>query len=133
LEAALKAHKGRPVILHFWATFCPSCLIELPLLAELAGDAKRKGVAFLAVSLDEADRKGAERVGALLCDRVGEADWSTILKSRDNSRFLKKIVPAWQGDLPLLVAYDRELRIHRVHVGGIGRKELEDLIADLQR
>ena len=43
----------RPVLLHFWATWCAPCRTELPTLLELARE-KDTDVVFLLVSVDEA-------------------------------------------------------------------------------
>lgn len=45
-------HRGRPVLLHFWATWCPPCVDELPGLLDAAGEHEGELV-LLAVSLDE--------------------------------------------------------------------------------
>ncbi len=45
----LAAHRGKPLLLHFWATWCPPCRRELPSLVELA---ESGSVAVLMVSLD---------------------------------------------------------------------------------
>jgi thiol-disulfide isomerase/thioredoxin len=42
--------RGRPLVIHFWATWCPPCREELPALLEAAA---RSGVELLAVSVDD--------------------------------------------------------------------------------
>lgn len=45
--------KGYPIILHFWATWCGPCLIELPELIALAKKKKLEGFVFITVAVDE--------------------------------------------------------------------------------
>jgi thiol-disulfide isomerase/thioredoxin len=46
----LSSFKGKPVVLDFWATWCPPCRRELPLLNEL--QTQFKGLTVIAVSTD---------------------------------------------------------------------------------
>lgn len=52
-EVSLSGYEGRPVILHFWASWCPPCLEEFPSLVELERDFRDRGLVVLAVSQDE--------------------------------------------------------------------------------
>ncbi|HKJ84004.1 MAG TPA: TlpA disulfide reductase family protein [Mariprofundaceae bacterium] len=54
---SLEESRGKPRILHFWASWCPPCRAELPELA--AWEKKHPDITFIAVSLDD-DIKDAE-------------------------------------------------------------------------
>lgn len=51
---ALSDKRGRFVLVHFWATWCPPCRKELPALLEVAAQLERaSGFELLAVSVDD--------------------------------------------------------------------------------
>lgn len=52
-EVALSSLRGRVVVMNFWATWCPPCLLELPSLDRLHRALGREGLVVLAVSVDE--------------------------------------------------------------------------------
>lgn len=47
----LRDHDGRKTVIHFWATWCPPCITELPELIDKA--ATRPDVDFLLISVDK--------------------------------------------------------------------------------
>lgn len=49
---ALSSSKGKVVLLNFWATWCPSCVSEMPSLNKLYGEMKSRGLEIIAVSTD---------------------------------------------------------------------------------
>lgn len=55
----LSAFAGKPVVLHFWASWCAPCRTEFPLLQQAARDMPE--VIFLAISSDS-DRAKAEQM-----------------------------------------------------------------------
>ena len=47
----LSDYRGKIILLNFWATWCPPCVIEFPQMLELT--ATNKDIIFIAVSVDE--------------------------------------------------------------------------------
>ena len=62
-QVSLAELRGKVVMVHFWATWCPPCVEELPTLAKLQQDLTGADFAMLAVSVDEG---GGEAVTAFL-------------------------------------------------------------------
>lgn len=57
---------GRLLVLNFWATWCPPCIQEMPLLDQFQKKLKDSGVVVLGVSVDEdeaAYRRFLDRAG----------------------------------------------------------------------
>lgn len=50
---SLSQQKGHPVLLNFWATWCPPCVDEVPSLEDLARRLKGTDMRMLAVSVDD--------------------------------------------------------------------------------
>lgn len=49
---ALKDYAGKPIIVNFWATWCPPCLQEMPWFEELTKEYAESGLTILGLSLD---------------------------------------------------------------------------------
>ena len=52
-ELALADWKGRPLLINFWATWCPPCVEELPMLDRFAAEQGGRGVQVLGLAIDQ--------------------------------------------------------------------------------
>ena len=52
----LSNYKGKPVMLIFWATWCPPCRMEIPGLIELRKQVPQDKLAMVAISYEQGDR-----------------------------------------------------------------------------
>ena len=51
---ALSVFKGHPLVLNFWATWCPPCVAELPLLSAFFDENKNKSWQVVGLAVDQA-------------------------------------------------------------------------------
>ncbi len=92
----VKAHAGRPLIVHFWSVTCPPCIVELPQWAKMLDERKDVDIVFVNTD-DEEDRARAEaraeKVGLGKATHYGFAD-----------DFVEKLYfeadKGWRGELP---------------------------------
>lgn len=53
IEVNLADLKGKPLLINFWATWCPPCLEEIPHLVQLSEQYKKDGLVILGISTDD--------------------------------------------------------------------------------
>jgi len=49
---SLREHRGRIVVIDFWATWCPPCLTSIPEIVEVQEKYRDRGVTILGISVD---------------------------------------------------------------------------------
>lgn len=102
----LQAHRGKVVVLNFWATWCEPCRAEMPSLNKLRHSFDGKPVVVLGVNVGE----GEGRIKAFL-DKV-PVEFPVLL---DRDAAASK---AWKVRmLPATFILDREGRIRYSHAG----------------
>ena len=119
---ALSDTRGTPVLLNLWATWCAPCVVEMPLLDELAGEF---GDELQVITVSE-DLDGGEKVRAFFEEKQFENLPQWIDPNND-------LAVAFGGGavLPLTVLYDAEgVEIWRV-IGAYDWAS-EDAIAGLR-
>lgn len=52
---ALRSLRGRPLVVNFWATWCPPCVKEMPELDRFAKEFAGRGWQVLGIAIDQAD------------------------------------------------------------------------------
>src|SRR5262245_62950967 len=72
-QEMLRAHAGRPTLVHFWGVTCGPCKVELPLLGQFMKDHSEVDVVMISAdlvpNLDGATRARMQKVGVASEDR----------------------------------------------------------------
>ena len=125
----IAAHKGRVVLVNFWATWCKPCRAEMPDLVKLADKLRGKGLDMVSISTDEADREEEARK-FLAATKVSGPLY--IRKAADDDKFNAFIDAKWpDGVLPALFLYDRNGKKVETFLGEKPVPVLEAAIARL--
>ena len=113
---------GRPRIINFWATWCPPCRREIPLLITLqAGHSASFQVIGIAVDDMAAVQAYAADTGFNYPILVGQQD-AVDLGNR--------VLPDWIG-LPFTAFVDASGQVTRVHMGELHAKEATEYIREI--
>jgi thiol-disulfide isomerase/thioredoxin len=122
------AHKGRVVLVDFWATWCKPCRAEMPELVKLEQKLRDKGFDFVTVSADEAD---AQPGAVKLLQENHVAGTTYVKKTADDDKFNDAIDPKWGGALPAVFLYDKTGKKVKSFIGETPVKDLEAAISKL--
>jgi len=105
----LAEHRGKVVILSFWATWCGPCKEEMPHLQAMYNDLREQGLVVLSISSDDA--RTMSRVKPYIRSK---GFTFPVLLDRDSS-VTGIYNPA--KTLPWTVVIDREFQVAQVHSG----------------
>lgn len=117
----LSDYRGQVLVVNFWATWCPPCIEEIPMLIEVQQARRDQGLRMLGPALDDAEpvRRFAEEYGMNYPVFADPNQIGPALSTLGDT----------QGALPYTVIIDRQGRIVESHHGKLNRPELESLIA----
>ena len=122
------SHKGKVVLVNFWATWCKPCRAEMPQLSKLAQSLKARGFDLVTISNDEPDQ---EATAAKVLKDEGFSLPAYIKKVQDDDQFTNSVHLGWFGTLPSLFLYDRNGKEAKVFVGETPMKDIEAAIQKL--
>ncbi len=77
-EKSFEEFRGKPILLHFWATWCPPCREEMPIFQKLYRELSPSGLVILGINVGDSPRavkEFVEEVGVtfpILLDAKGE-------------------------------------------------------------
>jgi thiol-disulfide isomerase/thioredoxin len=124
----IAAHKGKIVLVDFWATWCVPCRAEMPQLVKLSERLQAKGLDFVTVSADE-PAKEMDAYKVLMQNAVAAPVY--LKKAADDDKFYAIVDPKWSGEMPAIFIYDRTGRRVRSFLGETPVKDIEAAIQKL--
>jgi len=122
------AHKGKVVLVDFWATWCVPCRAEMPQLVKLSEKLKARGLDVVTVSADDPDK---ELAAFQVLQQNAVAAPFYIKKAADDDKFYNLVDPKWSGEMPAMFIYDRSGKHVRSFLGETPVKDIEAVIQKL--
>jgi thiol-disulfide isomerase/thioredoxin len=104
IRKLVSEHKGKVLVVNFWATWCSPCRAEMPALLSFAKKHQPKRVELVLVSADEPEDEAKARQ---FLQSVGATGRQYLKKAADDEKFINGIDPKWSGALPATFVYDR--------------------------
>ncbi|AHF02610.1 alkyl hydroperoxide reductase [Marichromatium purpuratum 984] len=122
-EHTSNAWAGRPLVLNFWAVWCPDCAEELPRLERFASAHATTGLAVVAIAVDR-----PETTRAFLAEHP--LDLTVLLADLEAIDLARRLGNRVEG-LPFTVAFDARGRRIFSHTGVLDQAQFEQLAARL--
>lgn len=114
---------GQVLVLNFWATWCPPCVREVPMLIELQQELGPRGLQIVGIAVDkrEVAQNFSKQVGVNYPILYGVQTALEVSQLYENDI----------GALPHTAVIDRQGVIRHVFRGELERQELENVLAPL--
>jgi cytochrome c biogenesis protein CcmG/thiol:disulfide interchange protein DsbE len=113
--------KGKPVLINFWATWCPNCKEDMPGLEKAYQKYRDQGVVFLGVDQGES----ADTVRNFV--KKNGYSWTFLLDSD-----MKVSMSYRASAIPMTFFIDREGVLQDIHIGPFIPSTLESKLAKIQ-
>jgi peroxiredoxin len=120
----LASHKGKVILLDFWATWCPPCKVEIPWFVEFQKKYAAQGFTVIGVSVDDP----AEKLKPFAVEY--KMNYPVLIgDGRDDLQGPKAYGPMF--GLPKTFVIGRDGKICKTHVGFSQKETLEKQIKSL--
>ena len=123
-----KQLEGKVVVIAMWASWCPTCRKQIPILNNLQQLYGNKSVQVLSFSFDHSDTTHKSFV------KEQEVGFPSIFARNGEGLQVVKLLQRAAGTLeavPTVLVYDKRGQLAHRMVGFLNRKELEDLVEPL--
>lgn len=129
LEKILQNRDNKLYVLNFWATWCAPCVSEISNFEKVAKDYSAEKVRFILVSLDFPSEVEKQLIPFLKKNKITLN--VAVMMDVDYNKWIDKIDPQWQGDIPATLFFNNTRKSKFFHSGGVTEPELKKYINSL--
>ena len=122
-QQLIAKHRGKPLVVNFWATWCEPCRDEYPLIVDLAKEFKSQGVTVLGIDMD--DDSDMNLVRRFIAKNQPPFPNYRQKPGIDLDAFYNAVNPQWKGTMPQTIFYGRDGNIVGFFLGTRPRPEFE--------
>jgi thiol-disulfide isomerase/thioredoxin len=122
-QQLLAKHRGKPLVVNFWATWCEPCRDEYPLIVELAREFKPQGITVLGIDMD--DDSDMNLVRRFIAKNQPPFPNYRQKPGINLDAFYDGVNPQWKGTMPQTIFYGRDGNIAGFFLGTRPRAEFE--------
>src|SRR5574343_714189 len=113
--------RGRPLLVNFWATWCPPCVQELPMIEAFWRQHAANGIQLMALAIYQPSAVGAfvARQGLSMPVALAGLEGTQLAKSLGNAN----------GGLPFSVFFRADASIYRQRLGQLSQSDLDSWLS----
>jgi len=126
VKGLLAHNQGKVVVVNFWATWCPPCVVEFPDLVALERAYRDRGLVVLSVSADSPEEVESEVIPFL--EKHQPAFRVYLWQPSDAEAAVRQIDPEWTGSIPATFFTDPEGKTAAKRFSLMTRKEMDQIV-----
>ena len=121
-ELSVASFRGQPLLVNFWATWCPPCVEELPMIEAFWREQGPKNLQVLALAIDQpsAVRRFLERQPLTFPVGLAGLTGSQLARNLGNA----------QGGLPFSVFFRADQSIYKQKIGQLTPDDLQNWLRE---
>lgn len=129
IKKLITQNEGKVILLNFWATWCPPCLVEFPDIVVLERTYRDRGLVVISVSEDPPERLQDDLLPFL--EKAQPSFPVYVRKRADTESFIRAIDPYWTGKIPATFFYSKKGEPSVKRYSQMTREELVKIVTYL--
>lgn len=123
-KVKLSDYKGKPVVVNFWASWCPPCRAEMPLFNEISSKYNQDELVMLMVNMTDGQRETVDIAKKFISDNHYNMK---VLFDKDSTAAMNYNIES----IPRTLFIDKNGYIIKEYIGEITKEELDNQIKSL--